>query len=168
MEVQEIQSGVSEGFPCEDRGVRVAASIQSTPRAKPGPWKWDLWGSQWSLRPLKSVPDSTLANLSGVPTPWAIWRTVKGIACVFGSAIFACSNRVTWLPQAWKTGFTKDQETKWPFWVLMCNICDISQDSSYKGWGPQRASRLNLDLLPSETLQRIHQSIIVSSCPRQN
>ncbi len=66
---------VSEVFPSVDWGLRGATSIQSTPQAKPGPWKWDLWGSQLITAPIEVSPTFYTGKSQRVPTPWAIWRS---------------------------------------------------------------------------------------------
>lgn len=94
----------------------------------------------WSLRPLKSVPDSTLARLSGCQHH-ELSEDLKDCErhrmSVCGGGIFTRSNRVTWLkklPQAWRSGFTKEQKTQSDqFGSLGCNICPISLDSCHKG-----------------------------------
>lgn len=67
-------SGVSEVFPLRaPRYKRV--SMQSTPRAKPGPWKWDLWGSQLITAPIEVSPTFYTGKSLRVPTPWGILRS---------------------------------------------------------------------------------------------
>lgn len=54
-------------------GVR-GPSIQSTPRAKPGPWKWDLWSSRLITAPIEVRPRFNAGRSQRAPTTPAIWR----------------------------------------------------------------------------------------------
>lgn len=61
-------------------------AFKAQPKLSPGPWKWDLWGSQLIAGPHWSQSQILHCKSHGVPTPQAIqkiWRTVKGIAWAF-------------------------------------------------------------------------------------
>lgn len=93
-------AGVSDAFPSEDQGKRGTVRIQSTPRVKPGPWKWDLWGSQLITAPIEVSPTFCTGKSQRVPTPLAI-RRFEGLwkalhVCAWGSGIFTHSNQVIW------------------------------------------------------------------------
>lgn len=147
----------SGGFPLEDRSLRGTVGIQSTPRGKPGPWKQDLWGSRLISAPIEVSPTFYTSKSQRVPTPWAIWRTAKGIAWVFVEA--ACS-------------LTPTRSLGWRRSHRPCDQGLPERKRLTDHFGSSvleyQASRPNLHLLSHKTLQRIHQSIIVSSRPRRN
>ena len=60
---------IQDGFPSEDRSLRGTVGIQSTPRAKPGPWKQDLWGSRLISAPIDVSPTFYTGKSQRVPTP---------------------------------------------------------------------------------------------------
>lgn len=149
-----------EVLPLEDRGIRGTLSIQSTPQAKPGPWKWDLWGSQLITAPIEVGPTFYTGKSQRVPTAWAIWRS-KGLwkalhKCLWKRQLH--SLQVGHLAEDAPTslvigGYQRARDIKWPFLVRKLQY---------------QASRLNLRPLLCETQQTIYQSIIVSSRSHQN
>lgn len=102
-----------------------------------------------------------------------VWRTVKGIAWVFAEAAFTLTptgshgQRRSHRPA--DQGLPKSKRhSETHFGSLRHKICALFHRLPLIKGGPQKASRLNLHLLPSKTPQRIYQSIIVCSRPRTN
>lgn len=103
-------------FPSKGWGIRGTTSIQSTSRAKPGPWKRDLRGSQLITEPILSQSHILHRQVSaGANT---LSDDLKD--CEMSETLHEClwkhrfqSNRVTWLkmlPQVQWSKVTKEQE----------------------------------------------------------
>lgn len=132
--------------------IKGTASNQSTPQAKPGPWKWDLCGSQLITAPIEVSPRFYTGKAQRVPTPWVsedLNDCERHHMSSCPNSILIWSNQVTWLKmhsQACWSGVTKRQQ-----------VAILGLKFAIFLWTWPTSS---LGLL------RIHQSITVSSLPK--